>query len=578
MEIFMPINLIDDPWLPTRRLSGDVIWIPPGDIVSERTDDPIVALNFPRPDWNAAVTELLIGWLTCVMAPEDTGDWVEVWETPPTQEGLGERLAPLAFAFNLGGDGPRCFQDYEPLAACEEKPISALLIDAPGANALVKNVDLFIKRAEELVLSPAYAAAALITMQTYAPAGGQGNRTSMRGGGPLTTLPLPKRQLGNRVVTTLWDTLWASVPNRDEAAPLPANGSDAEWAKVFPWLAPARTSEKDRPTLPEHAHPLQCYFAAPRRIRMDFTPANGALCSLNGKESETLARSFRQKNYGVKYDGWVHPHSPYYSDKKAGKLPYHPQPGGATYRDWMTWVTTPSDGATERAATVTLWADRIKWLPEVDAGVDAWQSGLLACGFDMDNMKARGWLEARIPYFHPPKEADALDRERWSSEFVTTAKRLVAGAEEAGTALRYRTRLARFGSCDRENGVYSLPKTSPGKNAYDDLYETFWRETESDFREALIKLTGDPADEGAKARREFLHCLRRKALNLFDEAVGTDDLADQDARRIVDSRWRLGLAFGETGGVRQALGLVTAEAQKKAAKRRAAKKKKEPTT
>ena len=271
----MPINLISGPWLPVRRLSGARVWVRPVDITSQFAGDPILALDFPRPDWNAAVTELLIGLLACVVAPEDNRGWAKLWETPPSTEELAERLAPLVFAFNLDGDGPRCFQDLDGLAECEEKPISALLIDTPGANALTKNADLFVKRAEELALSPAYAAAALITMQTYAPAGGQGNRTSMRGGGPLTTLPLPRRKSGDdSIITTLWDAVWASVPCRDEDN-TPPEGTGEAWAKVFPWLVAARTSQNDRSTSPEQAHPLQCYFGTPRRIRLSVAPANG---------------------------------------------------------------------------------------------------------------------------------------------------------------------------------------------------------------------------------------------------------------------------------------------------------------
>jgi CRISPR system Cascade subunit CasA len=206
----------------------------------------------------------------------------------------------------------------------------------------------------------------------------------------------------------------------------------------------------------------------------------------------------------------------------------------------------------------------------IDARDEAWQSGVLACGFDMDNMKARGWLEARIPYFHPPNGVRA---EEWAGPFVATARRLVAGAEEAGNRLRYYARMAKFGSRDRENRGFMLSKTSPGKNACEDLYETFWRETEKHFREALDLLRSHPDDKTRKAREEFLKALRREALRLFDEAAGTDDLLDQDAGRIVDARSRLAFAFGETGSVRDKLGVVSAEAQQKADMRRGAKKK-----
>ena len=70
-------------------------------------------------------------------------------------------------------------------------PVGALLIDTPGANALRKNTDLFVKRGRIEVLSRAAAAIGLFTLSAYAPAGGAGIRTSLRGGGPLTTLLLP---------------------------------------------------------------------------------------------------------------------------------------------------------------------------------------------------------------------------------------------------------------------------------------------------------------------------------------------------------------------------------------------------
>jgi CRISPR system Cascade subunit CasA len=292
---------------------------------------------------------------------------------------------------------------------------------------------------------------------------------------------------------------------------------------------------------------------------------------LGGAEGTVVVRSFRQKNYGAKYDGWQHPHSPYYTDKKAGKLPYHPQPGGATYRDWLTWLVSPEDKTTETAAVIRAWGGRVKRLRFTDNGADVWQSGVLACGFDMDNMKARGWLEARIPYFDAPRDVE--DMNRWRALFFGTANRLVAGAQEAGSTLRYRVRLAKFGSCDRATGSYSLPKTSPGKKAFEDLYEAFWRETEPDFRAALVNLRDSPADETMTVREEFLRALRVKALHLFDETAGTDELAEQDARRIVEARAGLGFAFGPTGEVRGNLGILTAEAQQKAAKRRNANKK-----
>ncbi len=570
----MLFNLISDPWLPVRRLDGTHEWITPAQITSDFKANPILALDFPRPDWNAAVTELLIGLLATVAPPPpDIRDWAEQWAEPPSPDALAEKLSRVAFAFNLDGGGARCFQDIDPLADSDEKAISALLIDSPGENAEKKNTDLFVKRVSARGLCPAFAAAALVTMQTFAPSGGQGNRTSMRGGGPLTTLPLPRRAVTGAPapITTLWDVVWASVPVLAPKDQPPSDADDHEWSLVFPWLARTRTSEGNRPTLPDDAHMLQQYFGMPRRIRLDFSVSGDDCCTMVGPASETLVRSFRQKNYGVKYDRWTHSLSPHRADPKAGLLPFHPQPGGATYRDWLTWVETPPEKATQRAAVLDWWGERLKTLrsyknygEQFDAA-EVWQSGILACGFDMDNMKARAWLEARIPYFDPPTDANADD---WAMNFRRLAALLVAGADEAAGALRSQIKIALTGRPNRE-GRYRADENLP-RDAFAELIERFWRETEVDFGTALKALRDKPADPDRSIRETFLRALKRKALGLFDDIAGTDDLADQDARRIVEARSVLQFVFSETGSVRGALDLITEEARQKAGKRRAA--------
>lgn len=571
------MNLIYDPWLPVRRIGGERDWVRPADITSELTENPIIALDFPRPDWNAAVTELLIGLLACVMAPEDDGEWAEIWNRPPTPEQLTERLAPFTFAFNLGGDGPRCFQDFDALNDGGDTPISALLMDAPSEDSS-KNNDLFIKQGLTAALSLPYAAAALITMQTFAPEGGAGVLTSMRGGGPLTTLATIKRRRadGKDVVTTLWDTVWANVPSQDWIGTMPAPADQT----IFPWLAPTRSSAQGA-TLPADsvAHKLQAFFGLPRRIRLDFSPANGERCSLHGPEGDTLVRGFKRRPRGVKYEGWKHPLSPYRVQATGDVTAMHPSSASPTYRDWLAWVVVPEDRKSECAACIAWWERRLErarryaaFSAESDA--ESWQSSVIGWGFAMNKMKALSWLEARIPYFDAPPD---IPEEQWRARFSATVEKLVAGAREAGSALRYRLRLARFGSCDREKGSYSLPKTSPGKNAFEEIYESFWRETERDFLAGLKQLRAAPGDEKRAVRETFRDVLRAKALQLFDEAAGTDELADQDARRIIEARASLGYAFGETGDVTKALDLVTSEAQQKAAKRKAAKAKKKET-
>jgi CRISPR system Cascade subunit CasA len=112
-----------------------------------------------------------------------------VFAEPPTALVLSEWFAPLAPAFELDAEGARFMQDFS-LTAEEgvSNEIGTLLIETPGENALKNNSDHFIKRGRISAMCPHCAATALLTLQINAPAGGVGNRTGLRGGGPLTTL------------------------------------------------------------------------------------------------------------------------------------------------------------------------------------------------------------------------------------------------------------------------------------------------------------------------------------------------------------------------------------------------------
>ena len=65
------MNLIKDPWIPVRRESGMEDIIAPWQLTE--TDDPVIALSAPRPDFNGALMQFLIGLLQISAAPEDHG-------------------------------------------------------------------------------------------------------------------------------------------------------------------------------------------------------------------------------------------------------------------------------------------------------------------------------------------------------------------------------------------------------------------------------------------------------------------------------------------------------------------------
>ena len=506
------LNLIDDRWLPVARRSGATDTLRPSDLTNGYADDPITALAFPRPDWNAAVTELLVGLHAVAMPVAGPKQWLALWDEPPAPEVVAEAMAPFVPAFALMGEGARCFQDADTLADAKPVPIQQLLIDAPGGNTAKLNQDLFTRRrGEGYALAWGHAAAALVTLQTYAPSGGAGHRTSMRGGGPLTTLVRPRREGAGDAPVPLYNVVLANAP-RGVPAPAPDDPS------AFPWLASARTSRKGEPPVtPEDAHPLQAFFATPRRLRL-----------MGGEGGAT---AFRTVPYGANYEGWAHPLSPYYDDKGTWR-PLHPREGVPTFRDWPgLWGA----GDDKRAAAC------VSAFGAITARADDVRGGMVAMGYDMDNMKARAWMEAR-----PPLVLDDAVRAR--------ADCMVRAAGEAAGALRLAAKRALYGQLRQKDGGAELylPDTVP-KRACTDLAGELELTTEPVLRGMIESLRG-AGDEAADALAFAWHTeLRGTTLRLFDRTVGIRSLGADELFRVVRARGALGAAFGVKGSVSKTL-------------------------
>ena len=500
------MNLVNSSWLPARRADGTRATIRPAEITADLAANPIVALEWPRADFRLAALEFLIGLLATACPPADEKSWSEGWENPPPPEHLSEFFALPAHAFELDGAGPRFMQDLEDLHGEPDIP-ETLLIEAPGEATRRKNTALLVKSGRVHRLSRAAAAMALYTLQSYAPAGGRGNLTSLRGGGPLTTLALPG---GDR--PTLWQILWANVPAGELPRP-------AELPRVFPWLAPTRTAGPFPATTPADAHPLQAFWGMPRRIRLDFAENPSSLpCDLTGETDSVLVTGWRQRPNGVKYMSWDHPLSPYYRDTKNNVwLPVHPQPDGVGYRHWVALAFHATD---ERrpARCIDEWRRRSLDVPRSVRD----ETRLLAAGYDMDNMKARGFVESEMPLpGGDPARTEALAR---------LARGLVEAASEAAAALRRAVRDARYGE----------------KTAFDSaplaiLSQSFWSATQDRFFDALAAMADVDGETAlAAAAPRWRELLRATTLRLFDESAPLDpSAASFDPRKIVTARRNL---------------------------------------
>ena len=522
-------NLIEAAWLPVQRRSGAVERISPWQLNDLIDEDPFIALAWPRPDFNGAALEFLIGLLATAAAPESDEDWEEWWVSPPTPDVLQKRFSCIAGPFDLDGSGPIFLQDLDPLEGAEQRQVSRLLIDAPGENTLRNNGDLFVKRGEAPVMARATAAMALYTLSSYAPTGGVGHRTSLRGGGPLTTLAIASSpDYGD----TLWGRLWPNVESQEQINARSAESTVSNDADtVFPWLAPTRTSnpkEGGRATTPADVHPLQVYWGMPRRIRLQFEAARDRLCSVTGEADSVVVTTFRTRNYGTNYsDGFEHPLTPYYRQKVGKpKLPVHPGPGGISYRHWPGFVVRSRDRLRDPAQVVRNMPDKNLLLGH--------GTRFMAFGFDMDNMKARAWIESEMPVWIL---ADVTARDLLQS-FVEYA---TAGA---GTAAWCLVRAVK-------SAFHNRP--SEAKGDYGFLTDRFYRDTEQGFHAALeaaiglIEKDGDADDPTVGAREGWSPVLASAALRLFDEYVPADALESRNMQRHVRARFFLASAVAGRG-------------------------------
>jgi CRISPR system Cascade subunit CasA len=523
----MSFDLRRESWIPWRYRSGGIRWGPIAAVAEEVSLDNgnwVVAPAWPRPDFDAALQEFLVGLLGFALFPRDEAAWLALWRKPPTVEELQHALDNLPAGFEIDGDGPRAFQDLSAndLADVEGTSIEQLLIESPGEQTMKLNKDLFVGRGRIERLGRPAAAMALITMQTYAPSGGQGHRTSARGGGPLTTLVDPrvdKTGSHSPLDQPLWFKLWANVLPADEWKPSESASKNFASDRILPWLAPTRVSDSAHSlaTTPSDAHPLQAYFGLPRRIRLEFGDAGK--CDLTGRDDQLTVVEFRMRNYGVKYENWQHPLSPHYKDKKDEWLPLHGQPGGVAWRDWAGLTMETPEVNRQPAQVVANFGRRARALKLSSYQVHAF-------GFDMDNMKARGWVESNVPSY------GGLNPEH-QNLVLEAARRLANAVGVASTALLDAVKVALFDRAKDAPGDWSAVKAE------------LWDITERSFYDFLRAMAEQHSTiEALNARcAEFAPALERVTVEIFDRWSHDDRIPVGIARRVVGARFSLVMAL-----------------------------------
>jgi CRISPR system Cascade subunit CasA len=515
------MNLIFDPWIPVVRKGGSRQSIAPWQLTEAIDADPALAVASPRPDFDGALTQFLIGLLQTTCMPPDDDAWYAWREVPPSLEELKARFATVSEAFEL--EGERAFmQDYAPAELTTVCGIAALLIDAPGEKTREENRDHFVKALSDAALCADCVATALLTLQLNAPAGGQGHRTGLRGGGPLSTVVLGR---------TLWETCWLNVLVEARYPDKTGPAFKANPASVFPWLGATRTSEGKPPAgvttfVDVSAH--QQYWPMPRRIRLtpDARPFECATC---GRRGERGFRYYTTRNFGVNYDGFEHPLTPHYL-KEGAPNPVHPQPGGLGYRHWIGLVENDADGTRRRARVIEQFLS-------LNENQDA---RLWAFGFDMDNMKPRCWYSATMPIVSVPRH--------WAGLFSAMVERMVGAAHLVARELGQQVKAALFGKgADRVDIEF--------------VRQDFWAETEAAFYSAVFRLRDSDGDQASEhlVMEHWLKAMARQAHVLFERHTGAGQFDAVDPGQVATAYNELIRALNGRK-LRERLGLPVAAA------------------
>ena len=377
------LNLATDAWIPIRRRDGTLESIAPADMTSQIEANPVVQTAWPRGDLDAGCLELLIGMLIAALQPKTEADWRRRWRDPPAPAELNEAFGKIAKDFDLFyADGGGFLQSREPIEGGRHEASTTLLLNSAPKAAENKNTGMMAGHANpQDVLSLPAAAMALYVFQTFAQQGGGGHYTSIRGGGPLSTLPAAEHPtLG----WTLWGLLW---PSAETLAQMKTRGGERTRRKangsLHPWNAPIPEGW----TTPSMVHPLHEYWAMPRRLRL-ITTENEGRCALLGTVSSPVVQAVHVAVRGVHYESdWPHPLSGGYAKPDERVRPRHGPP-----MPFMLSAATGLAGPDERykrvpAPVLTAFQLRRKECSKVKT---------LVHGYAFDYKRAIAWHQLEI--------------------------------------------------------------------------------------------------------------------------------------------------------------------------------------
>lgn len=502
-------NLLNEQWIPVKRKRSEKPeYISPSEITTGPADNPVIELAAPRPDFNGALIQFLIGLVQTGCPPENESEWQKKFRKPPTSEELKAAFEPFANAFNLDGDGPRFMQDLFIKDGIRHQ-IDQLMIDVPNDEMIKKNKDYFQKRDKIHHICQRCCTIALFTLQINAPQGGRGHYTSIRGGGPLTTIVLGDN---------LWKTIWFNVLSKKKLSRHGDITKNTDFDR-FPWMKPGRSQDSGITMTSLDAHPVHAFWGMPRRINILFEKnSRNEECDVCGSVCNVHATQYIDKSYGISYNGgWVHPLSPYLIEQKTNEhIPRHKVQGGVTYQHWLGLVV---NSASNNALSVP--AEVIHTYREERSNSDDSSMRLWAFGYDMEKKKACCWYDGTMPLIHVEKEL--------RPEYEALVSQLIKTSNLIASNVRWCLKKALFSP-----GT----EVSLGKSFFDAIDSRFWQETEPQFYQTLADLKNsletDQSLHDLKLR--WLAIISNEGERLFDYYSQSNQISSVNPRRIALAR------------------------------------------
>lgn len=354
------MDIVTSAWLPTNVGSQS----PAGALERARS------VQWTRGDWDAATQCLLVSLLQTAVVLEpglcrDDVQWEKLLDSPPTNLEKWFAQIPL-------GEHP--WQD----PTCEgEVPVSALMPEMPGENALKKAADVAVWRshAPDAITLPE-ATIALVSDSLWGTGIGAGFKLGARGGQPLTTFVEPAD-----ANASLWRKCWMNVlPVKAWTKRFGKNGNKfaAPWNKVI----------TDKPLTPQTSHSLTVIWQCPRRWRLIV-------------DSDGLVRRVHRKAHGQDYEGWSHPWTPYVAQQTGERFPAKIR-AHFGFSDW-SGIALNARPMHEPAAVVSQFIQQ-QWRGE--------QLRIRLFGWMTNKAEAAAWIENTVPFIveaNPEHVASALN-------------------------------------------------------------------------------------------------------------------------------------------------------------------------